>query len=368
MTGFASVLDDAHVILCCGTGGVGKTTTSAALALAAARRGRKTVVVTIDPAKRLADALGLSSLTNQPTTIDRALWDPEATAPSTGQLSALMLDVKHTFDGLVQRYSDTPEQATRILENRVYMNLAGALSGTQEYMAAEKLYELHDSGTFDLIVVDTPPSRHALDFLDAPDRLLRLLDNRLFRVLMGSTRTGLKVASSALHRLFRTIARAAGPEVIDDVVLFLQAFEGMEAGFRERSEQVVALVEDPATQFVIVTTPRTEAIAEAEYFADRLADDGHTVAGLVVNRVHPEFGGPPPELARAWAERVPDSPLAEHLVNLADFAQVAARERALVSTVGDRVGAQHSASLAFLPSDVHDLTALRRVASALLAP
>lgn len=365
MNDLTELLRDAHVILCCGTGGVGKTTTAAAIALAAAQRGYDTVVVTIDPARRLADALGLSSLTNEPAEIDRTIWDPDGIASHSGRLSALMLDVKHTFDGLVRRYSDTDEQATRILDNRVYTNLASALSGTQEYMAAEKLYELHESQRFDLIVIDTPPSRHALDFLNAPDRLLRLLDNRLFRVLMGSTRTGLKVARSALHRLFRTVARAAGPEVIDDVVLFLQAFEGMEEGFRARSEQVMALVEDPSTRFVVVTTPRQEAIVEAEYFAAHLADDGHPVAALVVNRVHPEFGGPNITEARAFAARVRGTALSHHLENLADFAQVAASERTLVAEVAQRVRAPATASVPFLPTDVHDITALRRVAAAL---
>src|SRR5436190_5533553 len=187
------------VVICCGSGGVGKTTTAAVLALEGARRGRKACVVTIDPAKRLADTLGLEALTNNATEIDRERWtcgDPNV-VPG-GQLFALMLDTKSTFDVLVRRNAENDEQADRILENRFYRNVSGALGGTQEYMAMEKLHELHDEGGFDLIVVDTPPTRHALDFLDAPRRLTRLLDNRIFRVLITPTRASLKIASAAV--------------------------------------------------------------------------------------------------------------------------------------------------------------------------
>ncbi len=177
-----------HVVVCCGTGGVGKTTTSAVLALEAARRGRNAIVVTIDPAKRLADTLGIDVIGDAAHEIERGRWDPTGTARTGGRLSALMLDTRSTFDALVRRYSATDEQTERILDNRFYRNIAGSLSGTQEYMAMEKLHELHEEGGYDLIVVDTPPTRHALDFLDAPARLTRLLDNRIFRFLMVPTR------------------------------------------------------------------------------------------------------------------------------------------------------------------------------------
>ena len=214
------------------------------LALEGARRGRNACVVTIDPARRLADALGIEHLTNDPTEIDPKLWagdlgrgDGDDVVPG-GRFSALMLDTKSTFDVLVTRNASTDDQAQRILDNTFYRNVSGALGGTQEYMAMEKLHELHDEGNFDLIVVDTPPTRHALDFLDAPKRLTRLLDNRVFRLLMMPTRAYLRVASVAVQTFLRTVARVVGSEVIEDVVAFFRAFEGMEEGFRERAQVV----------------------------------------------------------------------------------------------------------------------------------
>ena len=191
------VVRDQSIVICCGSGGVGKTTTAAAFALEAARLGRRACVVTIDPARRLANSLGLDALTNRPTRIE---------GPWPGELHALMLDPKGTFDDLIQRYSDSPEQAEDIRVNRIYKNLTGTLSGTQEYMAMEKLYELVEEGGFDLVVVDTPPSRNALDFLDAPRRLTHFLENRLFQALMKPTRAGLKFMGVAAQALLRTIA------------------------------------------------------------------------------------------------------------------------------------------------------------------
>ena len=188
----ASLVADHQVLICCGSGGVGKTTIAAVLALEGARQGRQTCVITIDPAKRLADALGLEHLSDTPTDVDRGRWDDDDTAKPDGSLSALMLDTKSTFDQLVATYAADADQTQRILANRFYRNVSTALSGTQEYMAMEKLYELHEQGGYDLIVVDTPPTRHALDFIDAPRRLTRLLDNRIFRMLMMPTRAYLR--------------------------------------------------------------------------------------------------------------------------------------------------------------------------------
>ena len=212
MNAFARLVTSREIVVCCGTGGVGKTTTAAVLAIEAARRGRRSVVVTIDPAKRLADALGLHELTDEPKLIDQQIWDvsdgvSESDSRSVGSLSALMLDTKSTFDKLVHEHAPDEHAAQRILDNRFYRNVSGALGGTQEYMAMEKLHELHTSGAFDLIVIDTPPSRHALDFLDAPQRLMKLLDNRMFRLLMMPTKTYMKVAGAALQALLRTVSR-----------------------------------------------------------------------------------------------------------------------------------------------------------------
>ncbi|HKA94042.1 MAG TPA: ArsA-related P-loop ATPase, partial [Acidimicrobiia bacterium] len=276
---FDDIVRERHIVVCCGTGGVGKTTVAAVFAAEGAHRGRNSVVVTIDPAKRLANTLGLEELSNTPHEIDRRRWDPQGAAPAGGRLSALMLDTKSTFDQLVATYAEDDDQTDRILSNRFYRNVSTALSGTQEYMAMEKLYELHEQGGYDLIVVDTPPTRHALDFLDAPRRLTRLLDNRIFRLLMMPTRAYLRVASAAVQRFLRTVSKVVGTEVIDDVVAFFRAFEGMEEGFRNRATAVLALLAEPASSFVVVSSPRRDAIEEATYFAERLAESDIPVEG-----------------------------------------------------------------------------------------
>ena len=256
--------------MCCGSGGVGKTTIAAVVALEGARRGRKTVVVTIDPARRLADALGLAGLSNTPSRIEGD-WP--------GELWATMLDTRSTFDALVGKYAGTPEQAERILANRFYRNIAGALSGTQEYMAMEKLYELHEETDFDLVVVDTPPTRHALDFLDAPRRLSRFLEHRLFRMLMAPSRGIVRAVNVAAQAFLRTVSKVVGGDVVDDAMAFFQAFEGMEEGFRQRAARVNELLAAPETAFVLVASPRRDTVAEAHFFADRLGEAGIAVQG-----------------------------------------------------------------------------------------
>ena len=213
-----------RVVVCCGPGGVGKTTVSATFALQGARAGRRACVVTVDPARRLADSLGVDSLPNTPTKVEGD-WP--------GELHALMLDTKGTFDELVERYAKTPEQAQSIQTNRLYRNLAGALSGTQEYMAMEKLYELTEDGSYDLVVVDTPPTRNALDLLDAPRRLTHFLENRLFRALLLPTRAYLRAVSLAAQALLRTISKVAGAEIVEDAVAVLPGLRGDGGGVQE---------------------------------------------------------------------------------------------------------------------------------------
>ena len=374
MSSVNELLADHQVLICCGTGGVGKTTIAAVLALEGARQGRKTCVITIDPAKRLADALGLEHLSDTPSDIDRGRWDDDHTAKPDGVLSALMLDTKSTFDQLVTANATTTEQAQRILDNRFYRNVSGALGGTQEYMAMEKLHELHDAGDFDLIVIDTPPTRHALDFLDAPRRLLRLLDNRIFRMLMMPTRAYLKVASVAVQTFLRTVARVVGSEAIDDVVAFFRAFEGMEAGFRDRALAVEALLASPDTAFVLVTSPRRDAMEEAEYFAMQLERQGQDIDALIVNRVHPTFGDESPAGLRAAANelgtRSDDAArrLAARYANLADFREIAELEREHLVDVQARVGADAIAFVPYLARDVYDFAALREIGTILFTP
>ena len=367
------LMAESRVVICCGSGGVGKTTIAAVLALEGARRGRNTCVVTIDPAKRLADALGLEELSDTPRTIDRARWDENDAATPGGSISALMLDTKSTFDQLVTGNAETEEQAQRILDNRFYRNVSGALGGTQEYMAMEKLHELHENGSFDLIVVDTPPTRHALDFLDAPRRLVRLLDNRIFRMLMMPTRAYLKVASVAVQTFLRTVSKVVGSEVIDDVVAFFRAFEGMEAGFRTRALAVEELLAAPDTAFVLVTSPRRDALEEAEFFARQLERGGQQIDALIVNRVHPMFGDEAPsglraaaaELRKSGTDGAADSEaagrLAERYENLADFREVAEIEREHLRGVHQRVGSASITYVPYLSRDVYDFSALREI-------
>jgi len=345
------LVTERSVIICCGSGGVGKTTVSATFALAAARAGRRSCVVTVDPARRLADALGVQSLPNTPS---------EVPGEWPGHLHALMLDAKGTFDDLVQRYARTPEQAQAILGNRLYQNLAGALSGTQEYMAMEKLYELVHSEQFDIVVVDTPPTRNALDLLDAPRRLTRFLENRLFRALLVPTRLGLRAVSMATQALLRTIAKVAGSEIVQDAVAFFQAFEGMEEGFRSRASAVHELLADPSTAYILVTSGRPDAVAEAGYFAEKLTERAVTVSALVINRIAPSFGD--------GADVTPAAGLELLEANLAELNALAAREEAAIAGLVARVAPAPVGRIPLFAEDVHELDGLRRAADHLFPP
>lgn len=393
-TGVASLLVERSILICCGSGGVGKTTTAAALALGAALAGRRAVVVTIDPARRLANALGLDSLSNTPKTIEGE-W--------SGELSAVMLDAKGTFDALISRYATSLEQAERIRSNRLYQNLSSALSGTQEYMAMEKLYELHEESGFDLVVVDTPPTRHALDFLDAPRRLTKFLENRIFRLLLTPTRSYLRAMSIATKTLLRTLSKVAGSEFVEDAIAFFQAFEGMEEGFRQRAARVEQLLSEPGTAFVLVAAPRRDAIEEARFFAEKLAQSHLPVAALVVNRLQPTFGatsrdteaplttGPgtsgrvahPPQPGDALAASLNhrhsemgndsnQSPEAGALAwgyltaNLNDFVEVASLEEEHFCELAHELEPAPVLRVPLLASDVHDLSGLAEVTGYLL--
>ena len=366
MTGAAThdVIDASTVIVCCGSGGVGKTTTAAVMGLEAARRGRRAVVVTIDPARRLADALGLEGgLASEPQRIE---FDPGADstgADSTGdgELWAMMLDTAATFDGLVRRHADSAEQIDRILTNSFYRNIAGALSGTQEYMAAETLHQLHGDDRFDLVIVDTPPSRNALDFLEAPGVLARFLDHRLFRLLMLPTRGGLKVLGTATQPILKAIGKVVGSDVLADSVAFFQAFAGMETGFRERADDVVRLIRAPETSFVVVASPRHDTIGEAVWFATQLVGQGVGVPSAIVNRAHPAFGdGTATDAAdaAAAARTAGADDLGVLWDNVAALRTMRDLELDVIAPLADIVGVDRLVVLPLLDGDVHDLDGL----------
>ena len=339
-------LDGADVVVCCGSGGVGKTTTAATVGLELARRGKRVVVVTIDPAKRLADALGVAGgLGNDPSRLQVGA----VTDAAGGALWAMMLDTAATFDGLVRAHAPDPERAERILANPFYHNFAGALSGTQEYMAAERLHALHGDPRFDVVIVDTQPTRNALDFLDAPGTLARFLDHPLFRLMMLPARRGLKVLNIATQPVLRTIGKVVGGEVLADAIAFFQAFEGMETGFRERADDVMALLRAPSTRYLLVAAPKADTLAEAAYFARRLADSDLGVAALVINRSTPTFDVP--TATRTAVDR-------ELWANYDELVAIAEAER---SQVGPLLALTAPAPVVWVPllgEDVHDLTGL----------
>jgi anion-transporting ArsA/GET3 family ATPase len=277
-----------RVVACVGAGGVGKTTLAAALGLGAAKRGRRALVLTIDPARRLADALGVGTLGPEPSPIPRALL-ARLGVPAGGELFAMMLVMKRTFDELVARFAPDAAARERILGNRIYQHVSDALAGSAEYSAMEKVYEMSKRPEFDLVVLDTPPSAHALDFLEAPDRLIGLLDSRLVQRLlhpaMSAGRLGLRLFQRGAHQAFRLIERITGFGFLEDISEFLLAFEGMSEGFRQRAQSVRGLLFGPDTAFVLTTAASRESISHARDLLARLEAQHAHVLGVVANRV-----------------------------------------------------------------------------------
>jgi anion-transporting ArsA/GET3 family ATPase len=305
----ASLVAQRRVIACVGAGGVGKTTLAAALGLGAARRGRRVLVLTIDPARRLADALGVGALGAEPRAISRerlARFD----VPAGGSLSAMMLDMKRTFDELVTRFAPDAAARERILANRIYQHVSDALAGSAEYSAMENVYEMSARPEFDLVVLDTPPSAHALDFLEAPERLIGLLDSRLVQLLLhpalSAGRLGLRLFQRGAHQAFALIERITGFGFLEDISEFLLAFEGMSEGFRKRADGVRELLFGPETAFVLAAAPSGESVAHAHDLLARLEAHGANVVGVVANRVRCWPGAapalPPPSERAQWQE------------------------------------------------------------------
>ncbi|MEU0563870.1 ArsA family ATPase [Nonomuraea sp. NPDC005983] len=360
-----AILDDpgTRIVVCCGAGGVGKTTTAAALGLRAAERGRCAVVLTVDPARRLAQSMGLTELDNTPRLVS------DNGNGNGGQLFAMMLDMKRTFDEIIEAHAD-PERARQILSNPFYQSLSSSFAGTQEYMAMEKLGQLRRSDEWDLIIVDTPPSRSALDFLDAPERLGRFLDGRFIRLLTAPAKVGGRSAFRLLNAGFGLVAGAMtkllGAQVIKDLQTFVSALDAVFGGFRQRAEMTYQLLQAPGTAFVVVAAPERDAMREASYFVERLAEERMPLAGLVVNRVH-ESPAPALSAARSAAAAEDLEARGEHELTSAVLRlhtgrmQLAAREHREQEHFLSAHPTVPVTRVRAMPEDVHDLTGLRRI-------
>ena len=362
-----------RIIVCCGAGGVGKTTTAAALALRAAEQGRSVVVLTIDPARRLAQSMGLDQLDNTPRTVKGVM------VAGGGRLDAMMLDMKRTFDEIVESHA-TPDKAQQILANPFYQALSSSFAGTQEYMAMEKLGQLRAQadrdGTWDLVVVDTPPSRSALDFLDAPARLGSFLDGRFIKLLLAPAKVGgrayLKVFATGINAVTNSLTKVLGAQVLHDISTFVAALDTMFGGFRERADVTYRLLQEQGTSFVVVAAPESDALREASYFVDRLASERMPLSGLVLNRVHDVVAGSlSAERSIAAAETLTERkthPLTAQLLRLhAERAQVATREQALTRRFTGAHPDVPITRVAAMAEDVHDLDGLRQVGRDLAA-
>lgn len=369
------LLASRKVVVCVGSGGVGKTTIAATLGLRAAMSGHKTLVLTIDPAKRLANSLGLSSLGNVETRIDPAFFAAQGLSPK-GELWAMMLDQRRTWDDLVGQYAPNPERRDRILENRFYKQLSTRLAGSLEYSAMEKVYELERSGRFDVIVLDTPPTAHALDFLDAPNRLIDLFSHDMARKLLApAAGVGKSLVNIGSTYAQKVLSRFTGSEMLTDLAGFFAAFQGMYDGFKERAAAVKALLSGPRTGFVLVTSPNGPTIDEATFFADELAKSGIGLVAAIVNRVHDDakdLGGhrEPYELALALARaRIPNEghpSLAERLATtLDDLRTMALRDLAEIDRLRGSIGQTPVWLVPRFDRDVHDLAGLWQVATRL---
>ena len=358
------LIDDEHILVCTGSGGVGKTTTSAALALRAAEAGRKVIVCTIDPARRLAQSMGLDELSNEPHPVEGV------GRKGGGQLHAMMLDMKRTFDEMVLEMT-TPQRAEAIFANPFYKHVSGSLSGTQEYMAMEKLWELHELGRWELIVIDTPPTRSALDFLDAPRRLTDFLEGRFLKLLlwpyMKAGRSGFKLLNAGMGIALKAVTRITGSELFTDVAAFFQQFEGMYEDFKRRSARVRDLMQGRHTSFLVVASPTEPSLREARYFADRLRAEKMPLGGVVVNRAHLVPPAPGLEDPRGLASRLEPGPLTEALEAYANWREVSLREERLVASLLGALDATPVWRVPDMPDEVVDLKALREVGALLAA-
>lgn len=369
----AAILADTanRVVVCCGAGGVGKTTTAAAMAVRAAEYGRSVVVLTIDPARRLAQALGIDDLGNTP---QRVPLGPEV----SGELHAMMLDMRRTFDEMVVQYSG-PDRAESILNNQFYQTVATSLAGTQEYMAMEKLGQLLSEDRWDLVVVDTPPSRNALDFLDAPRRLGSFMDSRLWKLLLGPGRGIGKLVAGALGLAMKALSTVLGSQMLSDAASFVQSLDATFGGFREKADRTYDLLKRRGTQFVVVSAAEPDALREASFFVDRLSQEHMPLAGLILNRTHPMLCALPVERAIDAIESLKEDQVGKSLPDgatalttavlqiHAERGATAKREVRLLSRFTKANPHVAIVGVPSLPFDVSDMEALGAIADQLTA-
>src|SRR6188472_4308680 len=345
LTSLEPLLEGKRMVICAGSGGVGKTTTAAAVALGLAERGAKVAVVTIDPARRLANALGLDALSNEPTRVE---------CDVDGELWAMMLDAKRTFDQLIEHLAPDEKTRDEVFANRIYQQLSSAVAGSQEFTAIAKLYELDQDSRYDLLVLDTPPSRNALDFLNAPQRLKGFFGGRAVRLFLRPAGLSGKVLGRGTGMVFSLLKRVTGVDLLQDLSVFFRTLGGMIDGFTERADRVEALLEDPATTFLIVTSPRHDPAEEAIHFHRKLTEASMPFGGLVINRVHHAAdlnGGLPAalakELGRDLAERVDTS--------ARELAALAARDAHGVERLVAELGDPPAIVVPELDDDIHDV-------------
>jgi anion-transporting ArsA/GET3 family ATPase len=362
-SGLSERLHGKQVVVCVGAGGVGKTTTSAALALGLALRGQRVAVVTIDPARRLASALGLAELPSEPQRIEPALFAEQGIAIE-GELWAMMLDAKRTFDELIARLAPDERAREEILANPVYRELSTAVAGSHELSAIAKLHELHEEHDFDVIVLDTPPSRNALDFLDAPNRMLGFLEGRALQVFLRPGGLTARVFGRGTALVFAIFARVTGVDMLGDLSRFFVSLSGVIDGFGERTRGVAALLRDPRTSFVIVTSPEPEPAREASFLADRLAAAGMPAGELIVNRVHTHglHGFSAQQVAELLTPALDERLAARVASNLADFDMLTRRDRETIAELSRTFTAQRPILVPHLDEDVQDLLGLSRIA------
>jgi anion-transporting ArsA/GET3 family ATPase len=366
------LLEDKQICICAGSGGVGKTTTSAAIAMGMAARGLKVAVLTIDPAKRLANSLGLPELGNEERMIEPERFTAHG-IEMKGELWAMMLDAKRTFDDLVERHAPDEEARDRILQNRIYKEISNAMAGSQEYMAMEKLYELHQEARYDLLVLDTPPTRHALDFIDAPERMSRFIEGRSLQFFLKPGRLGMRVVGRSGGVLFSALKRITGIDLLQDLSEFFQSFGDMAQGFSERAQRVKELLGQRGTTFLLVTAPQREAIDEGVFFWRRLKEARLPFGGVVVNKVHRDFvsmnvavaatNSPANDLL-AQLERFldGDGELAARVYeNFERYQALAARDRENLARLTERLDDDSIVCVPYFDQDVHDVEGLAQV-------